>query len=95
MRLVHTGDTWHTLVSLCPTSTSRLTMLLCSWEEDKDPATLSVESVHEHMGTHRLTALTPVSFQPQRHIPIILGRPFMVHLWSKKIVCFHSMCPAT
>ena len=27
----------------------------------------------------------PVSFQPQRHITMILGRPVMVHMWSKNI----------
>ena len=56
-----------------------------SWEEDKDPATFNVDRVREDMGTHRLTALTLVSFQPQRHITMILGRPVMVHMWSKKI----------
>ena len=56
-----------------------------SWEEDKDPATLSVDRVHEDMGTHRLMALTPLSFQPQRHITMILGRPVIVHMWSKNL----------
>ena len=56
-----------------------------SWEEDKDPATLSVQHVHEAMGTHRLMALTPLSFQPQRHTTMILGRPVMVHMWSKNL----------
>ena len=55
-----------------------------SWEEDKDPTTLTPERVHEDMGTHRLKALTPVSFQPQRHITMILGRPVVV-LRGKKI----------
>ena len=49
-----------------------------SWEEDQDPNSFTSEKVHEDMGTHRLKALTPVSFQPQRHITMILGRPVVV-----------------
>ena len=30
-------------------------------------------------------SLTPLSFQPQRHITMILGRPVMVHMWSKNL----------
>ena len=62
---------------------SRQNVASSSWEEDKDPATFNVDRVREDMGTHRLKALSPVSFQPQRHITMILGRPVMVHMWSK------------
>lgn len=55
-----------------------------SWEGD-DPANLSVDQVHADMGTHRLKAVMPVSFQPQRHITMILGRPVMVHMWLKSV----------
>ena len=54
-----------------------------SWEEDKDPKQVSIAKVHEDMGTHRQKALTPVSFQPQRHITMILGRPVMVLMCLK------------
>ena len=68
-----------------PTALSHQNVASSSWEEDKDPATFNVDRVREDMGTHRLTALTPVSFQPQRHITMILGRPVIVHGWSKNI----------
>ena len=55
-----------------------------SWEEDMDTPKISMGHAHADMGTHRLKSLTPVSFQPQRHITMILGRPVMVHMWSKK-----------
>ena len=67
-----------------PTALDPQTMAASSWEEDKDATTFTKERVHEDMGTHRLKALTPVSFQPQRHITMILGRPVMV-LNSQKI----------
>ena len=66
------------------TALSHQNVASSSWEEDKDPATFNVDRVREDMGTHRLTALTLVSFQPQRHITMILGRPVIVHLWSKR-----------
>ena len=47
-----------------PTALSHQNVASSSWEEDKDPATLSVDRVHESMGTHRLTALTSVSDGP-------------------------------
>ena len=53
-------------------------MAASSWEEDKEPTAFTTERVHEDMGTHRLKALTPLSFQPQRHITMILGRPVVV-----------------
>ena len=53
-------------------------MAASSWEEDRDPTTCTTERVHEDMGTHRLKALTPLSFQPQRHATMILGRPVVV-----------------
>ena len=56
-----------------------------SWEAEDDPDNVSVEHVHADHGTHRLKAMTPVSFQPQRHIMMILGRPVMVHMWSKNV----------
>ena len=69
-----------------PTALSHEHPASSSWEEDKDPATLTVDCVHEGMGTHRSLALTPpLSFQPQRHITMILGRPVMVHMWSKNL----------
>ena len=52
-----------------------------TWPEDKDPETMTMADVHKDMGTHRLKAMTPLSFQPQRHIAMILGRPVMVHMW--------------
>ena len=67
-----------------PTRQSPQNEASSSWEEDKDPATVSVEAVHENMGTHRLKAITPVSFQPQRHITMILGRPVMVPRWATR-----------
>ena len=67
-----------------PTALSHQNVASSSWEEDTDPATLSVDRVHEDMGTHRLTALTSLSFQPQRHITMILGRPVMVPLCCQK-----------
>ena len=68
-----------------PTALSHQNVASSSWEEDEDPASLSADRVHEDMGTHRLLALTPLSFQPQRHITMILGRPVMGHMWSKKL----------
>ena len=61
-----------------PTALDSQKMAASSWEEDKDPTTFTTERVHEDMGTHRLKTLTPVSFQPQRHITMILGRPVVV-----------------
>ena len=61
-----------------PTALDSQKMAASSWEEDKDPTTFTTERVHEDMGTHRLKALTPLSFQPQRHITMILGRPVVV-----------------
>ena len=56
-----------------------------SWEDDWDSKKISIQHAREDMGTHRLKSLTPVSFQPQRHITMILGRPVMVPFWSKRI----------
>ena len=53
------------------------------WEEDSDKQNISIAKVQEDMGTHRLKSLTPLSFQPMRHITMILGRPVMVHMWSQ------------
>ena len=61
-----------------PTALDSQKMAASSWEEDKDLISSTTERVHEDMGTHRLKALTPVSFQPQRHITMILGRPVVV-----------------
>ena len=61
-----------------PTTLDSQKMAASSWEEDKDPTTFTTEKVHEDMGTHRLKALTPLSFQPQRHITMILGRLVVV-----------------
>ena len=61
-----------------PTALDSQKMAASSWEEDKDPTAFTTERVHEDMGTHRLKALTPLSFQPQRHITMILGRPVVV-----------------
>ena len=48
------------------------------WKEDEDPQQISVEKVYEDMGKHRRTTYTPLSFQPMRHITMILGRPVVV-----------------
>ena len=68
-----------------PTALTKQHLPGTRWEEDKDHSTISIEKVHEDMGTHRLKSLTPLSFQPMRHIFMILGRPVMVHMWSNKI----------
>ena len=54
-----------------------------SWEEDKDPSTISKERVHEDMKDARMKGITPLSFQPQRHVTMILGRPVVVLVWFK------------
>ena len=54
-----------------------------SWEEDKDPSMISKEKVHEDMRDARMKGITPLSFQPQRHLMMILGRPVMVLVWFK------------
>ena len=81
------GWSWsgHSWWSQEPTALTHQIPASSSWEEDKDPTTIAMERVHEDMGTHRLKALTPLSFQPQRHITMILGRPVMVHMWSKNL----------
>ena len=53
------------------------------WMEDQDETTLTPDHVHADMGTHRMTTLTPLSFQPQRHVTMVLGRPVVVLLCSE------------
>ena len=66
-----------------PTTTKMQTASSTSWEEDKDPKMITTSRVHEDMSSHRMKAITPLSFQPQRHITMILGRPVLVLLWPK------------
>ena len=54
-----------------------------SWEEDKDLSTISKQRVHEDMKVARMKGITPLSFQPQRHVTMILGRPVVVLVWFK------------
>ena len=54
-----------------------------SWEEDKDPTMITTDRVTEDMASHRMKSITPLSFQPQRHVTMILGRPVVVPLWFK------------
>ena len=78
----HRGRHWW---SQEPTARSHQNVASSSWEEDKDPGTLTIDAVHEDMGRQRLMSLTPLSFQPQRHITMVLGRPIIVHMWSKNL----------
>ena len=66
-------------------SSSQMPASSGAWAEDREPGSITMEKVHEDMGTHRLTNLTPLSFQPQRHITMILGRPVVVLMWSKML----------
>ena len=55
------------------------------WDEDKYPGTLTLKTVHEDTGRQCLNTLTLLSFQPHRHITMVLGRPIIVHMWSKNL----------
>ena len=54
-----------------------------SWDEDRDPKMITTDRVTEDMASHRMKSITPLSFQPQRHVTMILGRPVVVLLWFK------------
>ena len=66
-----------------PTASRSQQATASSWEEDKDPKLISTTKVRDDMASHRMKAITPLSFQPQRHVMVVLGRPVIVFLWSK------------
>ena len=78
------GWSWHP-ATWCyeePTALEPTGASSSGWMEDKDETTLTPDHVHADFGTHRTTTMTPLSFQPQRHVTMVLGRPVMVLLCS-------------
>ena len=75
-----TNETWwkEELAAFVPTGASS-----SRWQEDEDEENLTPEQVHADLGHHRWMTTTPVSFQPQRHVFMVLGRPVVVLLCSE------------
>ena len=57
------------------------------WTEAKE---LTPDGVAEDLRTYRSTIMSPASFQPQRHVTMVLGRPVVVLLGQRfKIIVHH------